>query len=337
MQLNLFPISSPVQNQADWVELKCLSDHFDHVVIDDIRSAMELQNDTQDDDIAREDRTLESVIDTVLQEITERQKSLQNSYPFQIEEGGRVVSLLTPFKDITIDQKVYIYCLIFSHVSRSSLITLDRDVLPADRDLMQICSTIAAAGLVRGPSISFGFPRVDRTRFYDKTKQVLVLLGEGELHELADVNPVHSLSPKDAGIDIISWKPTADNRPGKLIYISQVASGNNWKEKPVKTYIDILTTYWLKHPILSRMLDAIFIPFDMLDDPDNGITADQFLSSQMLKLGTIFYRRRIPALFKEGIDFIQQNQHIFVERVNECDKIHNYVDERIRALKAVAA
>ncbi|HEN3405482.1 TPA: hypothetical protein ACJCXE_001088 [Yersinia enterocolitica] len=335
MVLNPFPISSPVQIQADWVELKCLSDLYNCVPLADVRSALEFQADEQDEDIGREDGEVESVIDAILNEIRERESNLTSSYPFQIELGGGVVSLTDSFEQLTIDQCVYIYCLVFSHISNSPILTPSQKANNSDRDIMQICATIAAAGYVRGHSISFGFPRPDNSNFYDKTQSVIGLLGEGELHAPDEINPIHSLSPKDAGIDVISWECMNDNRPGRRILFSQVASGNNWKEKPVKPYIETFKNYWLKHPILSTINDAMFIPFDMTDDIDNRYTAEQFLNSQLINLGTIFYRKRVPAYFKDGIKIGQQDGAI-VERLNELDKIQNYVNDKVGLLKASA-
>ncbi|HDW8042058.1 TPA: hypothetical protein RM800_002085 [Yersinia enterocolitica] len=335
MVLNPFPISSPVQIQADWVELKCLSDLYNCVPLADVRSALEFQADEQDEDIGREDGEVESVIDEILNEIRVREKCLQSSYPFQIEPGGGVVSLTASFEQLAIDQCVYLYCLVFSHISNSPILTSSQTIKHSDRDIMQICATIAAAGYIRGHSISFGFPRPDHSNFYDKSQYVIGLLGEGELHVHEEINPVHSLSPKDAGIDIISWQCMNDNLPGRCILFSQVASGNNWKEKPVKPYIDIFKNYWLKHPILSTINDAMFIPFDMVDDIDNRYTADDYLKSQLINLGLIFYRKRVPAYFKVGME-ISIKDNVIIERLNEFDKIQDYVNNKVGLLKASA-
>lgn len=336
MALSSFPTNAPVQIQLDWIELKCLSDSFDCVIIEDIKSFIELQSDYQDEDISVEDERTESVIDTILKELESRQKSLNSSYPFQIESGGNVISLTSPLEDMSVDQHVYLYCLIFSHVTNSPILTLKDAPTNAERDILQICSTIAAAGYVRGHSISFGFPRQDKTPYYAKAKRVLELLKEGRLRKEEEVNPLHSLSPKDAGIDIISWEESNDHMPGKKVYFSQVASGHNWKDKPVLHYIEIFKTYWLDQPILSRINDAMFIPFDMIDDVDNRYTAQQFIESELSKLGTIFYRRRIPAWFREGINFHQTKQGLVVERVNECQKITDYVGVKITELRAAS-
>lgn len=337
MRLGSFPLSSPVQFQADWVELKSLCDDFNFIPVADIRSAIELQEDIQDENIAQEDGEIEAIIDAILREIELRKSSLGSSYPYQVEPGGAVVSLLVPFADLEVDQKVYLYCLIFSHVTNSPVLSDVEKPLNSDRDIMQICATIAAAGVVRGHSISFGFPRRDKSRFYEKAREVLELLGEGELHAEDEVNPVHTLSPKDSGIDVISWEHTPDRFPGKKIYISQVASGHNWKDKPVSHYITILQTYWLKRNILSRINDAMFIPFDMTDDVDNRYTAKDLLESQLSNLGTIFYRRRVPKLFKEGLIFSQENLDLTIERVDECDKIGTYVESKVALIRQSAA
>ncbi|EGE4743848.1 hypothetical protein CE142_003252 [Salmonella enterica] len=336
MLLNTFPVTGPVQNQADWIELKCLSDEFNFMPVADIRSAIELQDDYQDDDIAREDGEVEAEIDSILREISSRKEHMNDTYPFQIEDGGSVVSLIAPIDELAISQKVYLYCLIFSHIFNSPLLIVDGSPLPADRDILQICATIAAAGYVRGHSISFGFPRRDHSSFYDKAVEVVNLLGEGELHPLKDVNPVHSLSPKDSGIDVITWEDSHDKRAGKRIYFSQVASGRNWRDKPVLHYIDIFRNYWLRKPILSRINDAIFIPYEMMDDIDNHYTAEQLLESQLSTLGTIFYRRRIPVHFKEGIQLKRDNDNLSIERIDECNKISDYVDNKINLLKTLA-
>lgn len=326
-------MNAPVQIQLDWVEFKCLSDSFNCIIIEDIKSFIELQSDFQNEDISAEDGVAESVIDSLLKELESRQRSLSSSYPFQIETGGNVISLTSDLENMSVDQHVYLYCLIFSHVSNSPILTLKKGPTNAERDILQICSTIAAAGYVRGHSVSFGFPRPDKTNYYSKAKQVVELIKEGRLRKEGEVNPLHSLSPKDAGIDVISWEETNDNMPGKKIYFSQVATGHNWQDKPVLHFIEIFKTYWLDQPILSRINDAMFIPFDMIDDLDNRYTAQQFIESELSKLGTIFYRRRIASWFKEGLEIYNSKQGLVVERLDECHKIIDYVGVKVMELR----
>lgn len=337
MVLNPFPTKGAVQTQADWVEFACLSDSFDHIPVADILSAIDIQADSQDENIAREDGAGEAIVDRVLNEISERARCLQSSYPFRIENGGAVISLVDDFSNLSTDQLVYIYCLIFSHVTKSPILTVSVDPSNADREIMQICATIAAAGYVRGHSIAFGFPRPDDSGFYDKATEVLALLREGELHLKADVNPLHSLSPKDGGIDVISWEEMPDNLAGRRILFSQVASGHNWKEKPVRPFIEIFQTYWLKRQMLSTVSDAIFIPFDMVDDIDNRYTATDLFNSHLKNLGAIFYRKRIPIMFKIGMDLARQNATLHIENLPDFHRITDYVNGRVHELKAVAA
>ncbi|HEN3651194.1 TPA: hypothetical protein U5E41_003208, partial [Yersinia enterocolitica] len=49
----------------------------------------------------------------------------------------------------------------------------------------------------------------------------------------------------------------------------------------------------------------------------------------------IFYRKRVPAYFKVGME-ISIKDNVIIERLNEFDKIQDYVNNKVGLLKASA-
>lgn len=149
---------------ADWIELKAISSPDGRVGFGTLISATALTEDEQRENIADEDRAEEQLVLRVQAEIARRLNNVGSDYPFRIDDQGHALQFVTP---VTEAGSVYLFCLFLSHA-------FDRTILPKKlapkvtngiRDLFQACATIAAGGYVKGPSVSFGFPRPDGATF----------------------------------------------------------------------------------------------------------------------------------------------------------------------------
>lgn len=340
MQLLPYPESHHIQVKMDWLELSCLSNIYFTIRISELRNILENLDSFMSSDIGEEDADVENEIQRLLEQYQQRKNILGDSYPFVFNEESLCLELVNSngLEQLTIDQHIYLYCLYFSHMSASRLFSGLATPTNAQRDLLQIAATIALAGYAQGHSISFGWPRPDKTEFYNALTRAIGLIGEGQVKPIEDVNLyLQTIPHKDAGIDVIAWKDNnpRDQFPGsKLIYFAQVASGNNWRSKAVKEDIDVIQRHWLSKRIY-RIIDAIVIPFDFESD-DESIKRDH-ISLVAEEFGAVLHRLRLPIFVKQGLELLSSNPRLLIERGNEVNNISQYVINTTATLQAEAA
>ena len=189
---------------------------------------------------------------------------------------------------------------------------------------------------MRGPAISFGWPRPDGSQFLIAVKRVYKLFGDGT--PVTRPRPAAAKSVKDNGIDIISWKRSVDGLPGTQYLIGQVASGNNWSGKSVVTDCDHFHKYWFRVQPASSAQAAMFMPFALQpEDPGDGTPYDEVLTDHMQSLihrfGTLFYRDRIAKHLAESLVLIAEGE-TGIERHQELPKIVKWVENYTKRLRA---
>ena len=287
------PIEPPLPNDtrsrfADWVEVASLIQPRGAGSGDlagFYGTTQDSEHDVEFDELA--DEHLETEIleesqvmftDQVLTEIEYRTKVLGWDYPFVIESarsGWRVLPADEPADDhCAVARHCYVFCLLASalrdrriHGSRSAELKM-----PMER-LFQEVAVGAAAAIMCGDVISFGWPRPEGTGFRAALDGTCRKLGLGE--PLQHLPAWSSGQEKDAGIDVIAWREFRDRRPGKLVMLGQVASGLDWPKKSVKN-----DTYrffaWFSRPPTEHFVPAIFIPFPQHHEcsPRSGVPFD---------------------------------------------------------------
>ena len=337
MQLMDYPADESIQTKLDWLELKCLTDEYFFYRLSDFAGLLDTLEQYDSSDVALEDAGVESEIDVLIQELTKRAFYLDNSYPFELEEDLGIKLKFDDMGSLSASQMTYLYCLIFSHVSKSRIFEgLPARIPNEDRDLMQVASTIAMSGfLEQAHSVSFGFPRPDGSNFYDALKDTLEKMGEGRLKDKDRVNTalLNNDGTKDGGIDVITWKDTPrDPIPaGKLIVFSQVASGLNWRNKAVKSDIERIQNHWMERRI-TRVHDAMCIPFDL--EMCEGMTIEDQAELIGDEFGYFLYRLRLPRYFEIGLNASQVNPDLLVQRVDDIGLITQYVTDVRQKLTA---
>ena len=328
MQLKDYPADESLQTKLDWLELTCLADEFYFYRFSDFSGMLDTLEQYDSSNVTEEDAGVESELDLLLSEIARRQNCLGSSYPFEIEGDIGLKLKHDDLESTTASQMTYLYCLIFSHVSKSRIfVGLPERASNADRDLMQVASTIAMSGFIgNAHSVSFGFPRPDGSAFYDALDRTLQRLGEGRLKPKSNVNTalVNNDATKDGGIDVIAWEDTPhDLLPGgRQIIFSQVASGLNWREKAVKTDIERIQNHWMERRI-ARIHDAMCMPFDL--ELKEGITIEDQAELIGDEFGYLLYRLRLPKYFDDGLTGVASNPNLLVERTEDVGLISNYV------------
>ena len=278
------PINSPTTTDtrsrlADWLEVLALSrprraaTHADlvslRVLLDDADHAVEIDPETGEEletEILEEEHR--KFADEVLDELEYRAGVLDTRYPFQIEgrdpDWGVRWALKTRDAEIKAARSAYLFCLLASAIRDHRI--QGNNMAPLEKALpkvFQALATEAAAGVIGGESISFGWPRPNRSAFLPALRDACDKLGLGKVRQ--DVPLWSKGQQKDAGIDVIAWRDFADRRPGKPVLFGQVASGRDWTGKSVKNDTSNFLSWFSARPT-EHFIPAIFIPFPQHHD-----------------------------------------------------------------------
>lgn len=344
MPLKLPPLKAASSTIADWVEIRALADPAGSFRLSRIKRFWDTHRESEDADPeglhAREDDTDEqgvsgadddAFLDALTDELAERSRALGGMYPFDIAASGLTLSLKP---DLSIGQVVYLFCLLLTNSREGDILSgawepaIDNQV----RDLFQACSTVAAAGEIRGCAVSFGWPRPDENPpFLHKLRQVYDRFGEGV--PVPQPRPGASLWAKDEEIDVIAWRPRLDGAAGTAYMLGQVASGDNWEAKSIKGGpIDYFHRTWFDPAPPSTPIPSIFIPHAV--PPFSEGTRRERMDLLVARFGTIFDRLRLPLLTSEGQEFAVENPELLIERVTDLQQIGPWVNSQISALRA---
>lgn len=319
---------------ADWIELSALLAPDGRIGFSALVSAVDLESDEQEENIADADASSESLVDAVAAVISDRKNVVGSEhYPFVVDDDGIGIQVVDTVTQVG---AIYLFCLFLSHA-------YDRTIIPAQyaptitnevRDLFQACATVAAAGFVDGAAMSFGWPRPDSAGFLDALKRIYKLFGDGTPHEHAPPGAPDQV--KDDGIDVIAWKPSPDGLPGTQYLLGQVASGNDWNKKSVATYVKMFHQFWFSRQPASECMAAMFMPFCLTPRRAEELSqAQESAVGQMQRLtqqfGVLFYRYRLPHYAAKGI--VASAQHP-VERVGDLPKVEQWVKQYSEQLRS---
>ena len=317
------PIGDETWALADWFEFQALCSEFGLCRINQLIRINDEVQDCEDVDFTVQDSENEQLLEQTLQEIDLRSRSLNSSYPFQLNNSELHVS-----SEISDGGYAYLCCLFISHVTGSTVLHLTPDITNEDRDLFQICATIAAAGKVSGNAVSFGHPRPHISNFLVALKQTYGGMGEGTVHE--SIPPGAPTRTKDAGIDVIAWSNTPDSAPGRDYLLGQVASGNNWKGKSVINDVQVFHRTWFIQDPASTPNPAMFIPFCIdLKQSTNSSAQDTLrdvLHHLTITFGNVIYRYRLPDLVSRGMLLKSSDPGLIIERYDEFYRVRGFVD-----------
>ena len=348
MPLNLPPLKDRTDVLADWVELRTLADSNGVFQFSKLKRYWDTQRNSEDTDVegrhTEEENTDEEgvsgydedkFLDAITDELGERSKKLASSYPFHFSDDGLRFTLK---QDLSLGCWTYLLCILFDHNKVGEMWSGKwiPSITNIERDLLQVCSTLAAASMVRGCAVSFGWPRPNSNPpFLQKLKEVYEKFGEGRPRQTA----LRGASPmvKDEEIDIIAWQPRTDGAAGTIYMLGQVASGDNWRGKsilggPIRYFHET----WFEIIPPSEPLAAIFIPHAV--PPMGEGTRKDRIERLTVGYGMLFDRMMLPRMTQDGhLLAMDATKNFYIERVDECPKIQLWVDAQINSLRLLSA
>lgn len=293
----------PATCLADWLELYALSREYQECPVGKLWDAMELSEDSFPG-IEKEDVERDKLLNRVCREFEHRRDSLADAYPFEIQEGGQIISHKGR-KELKPGMLAYDLSLRIS--IKSNGIIADGalpDITLSERNLFQSCANLAAAGYLKGWVYAFGWPRPDHTSLLEALKTVEGFMGEEG--EVMDEPPSGAPSQaKDDELDVFAWLPHCDGPGWSLTLWGQVASGQNWQHKPLSSdKIEQFRRRWYKKPPVLSPIRAMFVPFCLFEKELEKGTENykaQLLDSTAI-CGIIFHRYRLPRYVQDAFN-----------------------------------
>lgn len=301
---------------ADWFEISILAAGGAGFGYDNLVSALELQEHSQG---LTEDREMEVEIlesryeeycDDLLAELEWRAEVLGALYPFRIARVGprwRAVLREDADRSTRAGRVAYLVCLMIATL-RYGFVDDERSggsVARASADVFQVIAWIAAGELVGGPSFWMGHPRPEGDGFGAALERFVKEIGVGVIRDPPP--PSQQGRPKDAGVDVISWRTFADHRPVPIVSYGQVASGLGWRAKAVTSELDSRFLHWMSEAPSKHFIPAIYIPFVQHEESTARVGADydavvrDELTSLEKQLGVVVDRLRATELIAQAV------------------------------------
>lgn len=298
-------LNTPVHDLVDWLELSSFFNEYGTARLDDIISSLNEQAEEQEEDIGRLHVQIDSLVADIEDEIRFRENSCIDCYPFLLSENAEEMTLKP---DYTNNKYVfYLVCLLTSHIPTDGLydFKVDESIVNQLRNgVFQTISTLAMAGLTPGIAISVGWPRPSNQSILD-VLQTGQQLGSG-YQVRKEIGVFAPRNVKDGGVDVISWTDS-DRCPPSIIYYAQVASGKNWRGKPVTHYIEAFEDNFFEYRPRGNRAQATLIPFRVID---NSIWMNEHVAH-----GTLLDRTRLPYYANTGLTL--------AEKYNKIDEVNN--------------
>ena len=145
---------------------------------------------------------------------------------------------------------------------------------------------------------STGWSRTQPTRLYEVVDRVANCLGEATRN---DIDSWISSGDKEAGLDLLCYRPFPDNRAGFPVYLMQCASGQNWMEKLYEPDINV----WQKLiEFVVRPQKAFAIPFALSENDFRKqcvVIQGLFLDRYRLLTAARYHRQWVSSSLKDRI------------------------------------
>jgi hypothetical protein len=286
------PLDADVAILVDWLELVAFFSRRSVARLDEIDNALTIQEEEDSFDDASADAERDERRERIEGEITERAESLGEAYPFFLSDDGEELRLRP--RGQRIGACFYLICLILSHVTRSPILEVTPGagaIALLRRRHFQALSTMAVAGHVAGPAISFGWPRPGGVSIADAIARACALSGTGLVR--SPPGPVASRYVKDGGMDVIAWRPAVGgNPPPAEMCFGQAASGHGWPDKNAPDEVeDFYESFYLDRPACATV-GVTIIPFRL--GPDDYAMHGR-------RHGSILDRLRTPKAALDGL------------------------------------
>lgn len=331
MELQTAPFSAGPDLFADWLELRACISPARKVHIVDIERAWEAQRQSEDTDYEGGEAEFDEWLNPIIRCIERRSNSLSDAYPFSLDDNADVLEFTGQLSDNRVGHIVYLLCLVLSALPDSAVAQpTTLDVTNDIRDRFQSCAAWAAAGFIGGCCHVLGWPRPEGDSLTKALESVYhSFMADGESEVRSGQVPGTSGAEKDAGIDVIAWKPRHDRMSGKVYLVGQVASGKNWRDKAVSPDVASLHANWFNVQPVSIAIPAMFIPFSL--EPEVGATLHQQVRFLVPKFGAIFYRDVLARYAEAGFQ-LGKDGSAKVHRMEDLPVIRKYVEAQLKRL-----
>lgn len=203
---------------ADYAELKCWQNQRTSKQ-ELISTMVQLDDNDYASGVPEEDSSFPT-LDQVFDEISRRQMDCAGGYPFRIDPSGHVLYPATE------DQDRFVF---YKYLLLATRLNMNTRKVQAGLDGTEIFEHLAAQASKsyfgsRSEALVFG-SRAGISNFPGRVDQLCAELNEGE--GFSDRDPKISRQ-KDGKLDIVVWKPFADNLPGKLVAFGQCKTGSSY-------------------------------------------------------------------------------------------------------------
>lgn len=198
----------------------------------------------------------------VYEELTYRSRVLGTLYPFELVARHGKWSLVRRSATDTAEAEAhdcYICCLLITAIHSELLpVGSTEDLFIRSAHVLQIASYLTAAEIVGGKAFWFGSPRPDGSDMLTSVQNLVAAMGVGKAHDRRPDGL--SAQAADGSVDIVVWRPFLDGQPGVIAGYGQVASGRNWKSKPISSFINGKFLSWFVAPPSHAHLEMLFVP-----------------------------------------------------------------------------
>lgn len=234
---------------------------------------------------AQEGEKEDLAIDDWINEIERRKRLCPTAYPFEVSSSGMAIRIVSDFSEQR--RLLYNFCLLATRMNMRS------DKVQAGIDGTQLFERISAcvSQAYVGPltkSIVFGAGAAE-PGFKDKIKDLCNQLDEGGNYHAIDAT---GSDQKDGKLDIVTWKPFFDDRPGKIVFFGQCKTGTNWEDSVCHLQPEGFLNKWISRPSIVSSIGRMFFVCDI-------IAADAW-KSRCVDAGIMFDRLRICS-FEEDL------------------------------------
>ena len=277
---------------ADFLELSAFFAETSSAPTSEIKNAIDIGASEDYLDVDDELRSgSEEVVSATVGLIEARESALGPAYPYRLDEEGDILECV--WKGHSLGQTAYVLCLILSNLRSISPILDGSPAYPDEaqvrklRVYFQYFATAALAAEIGGASWSFGFPRPDHSSFLTKLKAIWQVIGDGRVEAQAG-SPNR---PKDDQVDVFAARPHPDRLPGFLLAAAQVATGRDWKNKPLRGHLSAFKSRWFGRQPATDFIPYMIVPFarsreDIVDD--------------VRVMGNMLHRLRVPRKVEEA-------------------------------------
>ncbi|WP_155774129.1 hypothetical protein [Rhodovulum sp. MB263] len=313
-----------VADLVDYLEIESFLDPYGRASVLGVIDDEKLQEEEPDEDIVDDAVDENSRAVEIEEEVSIRKKALGEHYPFDLDATGDTLEYNTA---TTPAQNTYIACLICAFLRVNAVRGWDPDLkcleIPFTKRVFQTIGTLALAAEAGRGAISVGWPRIEGEPIIQALRRGWERGSTIRPHE----QPTEAASPddKDGGIDAIAWSdyPYGANLASRII-IGQLASGNNWRGKSVREYIEPFQQGYVCTWPANRDM-ATIIPFRRNDGAKT-----QHLD---VKHGAILDRLTVPSRVAKAIDLAALGRTF--DETENVNSIRHWVEEYRAAVLAL--